>query len=433
MDIRDKLRQIELTQLRRGMTADVHAHPPPLFHTRLESAIDGKIKSAALGAFFCYEKNLPLDFQHGSYEIAAFQNKPSSLIAVIGQDHQLANVSLEDILFLDIEASGLSGGSGMYAFLIGIGYFTETGFRVEQFFLNNLNEERAILDELNRLVQNHQLVISYNGKSFDVPLLESRNIFHRLQTPLTRKLHLDLLHSVRRIWKYSLPDCALTTVEQQILKTSRVGDIPSYLIPQIYFTYLRDHDPHPLKPVFYHNQQDVLAMAALLSKMMQLFENPLIESESAAEIFCMARIYENLFRLEESIELYAALLTRPLGDRLRGELLLRTAFNYKKLRKWKEAEAVWQKYLETECYHPLPYIELAKYYEHRKKQFLKAKDLVEKALEEMQIIESLRGAREWAPYKQDLEHRRKRLVRKLHFPTSSSDSLAEQSADARLF
>jgi len=431
VDIREKLRQIELSQLRSKSTP--LAQPAPFAGARLENVIAGRIKTARLGSFFCYEKNLALDYQHGSCKISVFQNKPSALLAVIGQDRQLTNLAVKDILFLDIEASGLSGGSGMYAFLIGIGYFTENGFRVEQFFLNNLNEERAILDELNRLVESHPLVISYNGKSFDVPLLESRNIFHRLQTPLSRVLHLDLLHSARRIWKYTLPDCALTTVEQQILKASRVGDVPSYLIPQIYFNYMRDRNPHPLKPVFYHNQQDVLAMAALLAKMLRLFENPLAESESAAEIFCIARTYENLLQLEASIELYATLLARPLGDRLRRELLLRTAFNYKKMRKWSDAVAVWLKYLDTECYHPLPYIELAKYFEHRENQFLRAKNLVEKALEEMKIIESLRGANEWTPFKQDLEHRRKRLLRKLHFQTSSNDSLTEQSADARLF
>jgi hypothetical protein len=415
MDIRDKLRQIN--SLRRKSDLTVGSAGRSI--SRTEDFEIGNIlavveKPTPFGAFFCHQKNCPANYRHGSIEISALLTKPSELLGVIAQNQTLAKIDLKKIIFFDTETTGVSGGVGMYAFLVGLGFFSDGGFTVLQFFLDDIQDERALLHEFNNLLENCELVVSYNGKSFDAPLLETRNIVHRLHNRLNQLPHLDLLHCARRLWRQALPDCALTTIEAQILEHRRLGDIPSFLIPHLYFDYLRERDARPLLPVFYHNQQDVLAMAALLVKLCNLFENPFGEAEEPVVIMSLAKVFENLFQHERAIELYNQLLQNQIATNLRREALMRLAFGYKRMGNWPRAAQAWQRYLSSEPFHPLPYIELAKYYEHRQQRLDQAKQLVEKALTEVQIIEGLGRKTDWLVYKEDLEYRRKRLIRKLH-------------------
>ncbi len=415
MDLRDKLRQIESARLKRPAASGPEVRSLSYSaNFEVGSVLTGDEMPTPFGAFFCYRKDCPANYRHGSIEISTLLSKRSELLGVIGQNPALANLDLKKILFFDTETTGISGGAGMLAFLIGLGYFTDDGFTVVQFFLDEVQDERALLYEFNNLLANCELVVSYNGKSFDAPLLETRNIFHRLHNRLSQLPHLDLLHCARRLWRQALPDCALTTIEAQILRHQRLGDIPSFLIPHLYFDYLRARDARPLLPVFYHNQQDVLAMAALLVKLCNLFENPFEEAEAPAVIISLAKIFENLFQHERAIELYNQLLQTQLETNLRREALMRLAFGYKRMGDWPQAAQAWKRYLSGESFHPLPYIELAKYYEHRQQRLDQAKTLVEKALTEVQIIEGLGRKNDWLVYKEDLEYRRKRLIRKLH-------------------
>ncbi len=413
MDIRDKLRQIESLQLKPERTPTFRSSSP-VAEYEIGRVIDGFMKLTPHGEFFCHQRDFPPGHHHGQIEIASLLSKPAALLSIVGQNQIFDNIDLRKILFLDTETTGISGGTGMYAFLVGLGYFTETGFRVEQFFLDEIQDELALLHEINQLLERHELLITYNGKSFDAPLLETRNIYHRLSTILTSRPHLDLLHSARRLWKSSLPDCALTTIESHVLKHQRVGDIPSYLIPQLYFDYVHDGDARPLRPVFYHNQQDILAMAAIMVKFLAILECPLHESVSAPEILALARMYENMARFERALELYAHLFERHWENKYRPEALFRSALIYKRQEKWAEAAEAWETYLRTEPYHPLPYVELAKYYEHRMRDFIKAKGLVEKALSELNVMEGIGRKIEWLVYKDDLEYRRNRLIRKIN-------------------
>lgn len=420
MDIREKLRQIESLQLKPERTPTFRSSSP-VAEFEIGRVIDGFMKPTPHGAFFCHQKDFPPDHQHGEIAIASLLSKPSTLLSIVGQNQIFENIGLSKILFLDTETTGISGGTGMYAFLVGLGYFTETGFRVEQFFLDDIKDELPLLHEINQLLERHELLVTYNGKSFDAPLLETRNIYHRLSTLLNSRPHLDLLHSARRLWKSILPDCALTTVEASVLKHQRVGDIPSYLIPHIYFDYVHDRDARPLRPVFYHNQQDILAMAAIMVKFLAILECPLHETVSAPEILALARIYENMAQLERASELYAHLLEHHFEKKYRRQSLFRAALIYKRLEKWAEAAEAWEAYLNSEPYHPLPYVELAKYYEHRMGEFVKAKSLVEKALSELNVMEGIGRRTEWLVYKNDLEYRRNRLIRKINAAASVSN------------
>jgi tetratricopeptide (TPR) repeat protein len=241
--------------------------------------------------------------------------------------------------------------------------------------------------------------------------LDSRNIYNRIDSPLTKLPHLDLLHAVRRLWKNQLPDCALGSAEEEILKVQRSGDIPGYLIPHIYFEYLQTGNPNPLKPIFYHNQQDILSMIGLLARMIQIFENPLKQCMNLYEVLAVAKVYESSRQHEDAIALCENYLKRN-GINRRREVLFRIGFNYKKIADWSNAARIWHECLTTESYHPLPYIELAKHYEHKENNCFQARRLVEKALNEMSILEEMHRWDEWQNYKDDLEYRYARLKKK---------------------
>lgn len=425
MDLRDKLRQIESLRIKSSRAEETGFRSLSSSYFESPQPINGFQTSNPLGSFFCHQTDLPAHYRHGNIEIASLLTKPSALLAAISLDQIPEKINLKNILFLDTETSGVSGGSGMFAFLVGLGYFTEDGFRIQQFFLDDIKNEGALLYELNRVLENHEIIITYNGKTFDAPLLESRFIFHRFKTTLTSRLHLDLLHCARRIWRRCLPDCTLTTIESQILKHQRTADVPSYLIPQIYFDYLQERDLRALRPVFYHNREDVLAMMAILARLLDLVENP-HQSENAWEIWSLAKMFENRLQYERAIELYAV-LQNSSERHLRREALVRTAFNYKRLEKWAQAAEMWERYLSSESYHPLPYIELAKHYEHRQRELAMAKKLVDKALAELNVMLELGRKRDWLIYKDDLEYRRQRIIRKLNSRAQAGVNLSDAS------
>ncbi|MFQ5636390.1 MAG: ribonuclease H-like domain-containing protein [bacterium] len=409
MDIKEKLRQIE--SLNRKQEVSPATEPVSGPREKIEHVLDGVVKESPAGAFFYYEKDFPLSFKQGCVELGALLTTPSAVLPLVGKNPDLASVDLQKSLFIDTETSGLSGGAGTFAFLVGIGYFKNEFFRIVQFFMNDFTEEHPLLHELNSVVDNHEFVVSYNGKCFDVPLLESRHVYHRINSPLTRLAHLDLLHAVRRLWKHELPDCSLGTAEEAVLAVRRQGDIPGYLIPHIYFEYMRTGNPNPLKPIFYHNQQDILSMVGLLVRMLRIFENPLQECVKSGQVLAIAKVYEALKRFKDANDLYEGYLTKNSSDR-KKEILFRIALNYKKLADWSKAAQVWRECLASHPYHPLPYIELAKYLEHRKNEPDRAIKLVEEALKQLGVLEELHRLGEWRHYKEDLEYRKDRLKKK---------------------
>ena len=176
----------------------------------------------------------------------------------------LAPDDLRRPLFLDTETTGLSGGTGTVAFLVGLAWREADGLTLAQYFLRDFNEENALLWAVGQCVSEAGVLVSYNGRCFDWPLLQTRLVMRRAEWRAPP--HFDLLTMARRIFKPRLPDCALQTIEQAVLDLHRADDLPGSLIPSRYFAWLRDGDPRVLDPVFTHNRQDVLSMALLLAR-----------------------------------------------------------------------------------------------------------------------------------------------------------------------
>jgi uncharacterized protein YprB with RNaseH-like and TPR domain len=186
----------------------------------------------------------------------------------------------EQWLFLDTETTGLAGGTGTYAFLVGLAWWDAGGLQVEQFFMRDLDEEHSLLLELSERMLERPVLVTFNGKSFDWPLLETRCRMTRAISARTPKLHLDLLHPARQLWRPRLGSVRLKDLECQVLgdescplEWSRHDDIDSSLIPQMYFDYLRGGPAEPLAGIFRHNQMDLRGLAALAGKILSLFDS----------------------------------------------------------------------------------------------------------------------------------------------------------------
>jgi uncharacterized protein YprB with RNaseH-like and TPR domain len=184
----------------------------------------------------------------------------------------------EKWLFLDTETTGLAGGTGTYAFLIGLAWWDAGGLQVEQFFMRDFAEEHSLLQELSQRVAKRPVLVTFNGKSFDWPLLENRFTMTRSIAVPKLEAHLDLLHPARALWKLRLGSVRLVELERQVLDAPRLGwhrenDVSSALIPQFYFDYLRGGPAEPLAGVVRHNQMDLRGLAALFGKINELLSD----------------------------------------------------------------------------------------------------------------------------------------------------------------
>ncbi len=319
----------------------------------------------------------------------------------------LAAGDLRRPLYLDTETTGLSGGTGTVAFLVGLAWREANGLTLAQYFLRDFNQENALLWAAGQCVNQAGVLVSYNGRCFDWPLLQTRLVMRRAEW--SSPPHFDLLTLARRIFRPRLPDCALQTIEQAVLDLHRADDLPGSLIPSRYFAWLRDGDPHVLDPVFTHNRQDVLSMALLLAR----FEAVLRGSDELHPLdrFGRARFLELRGFHDDAIREYRQLWQRrPKGAAaiMGGALGLRLASLLRRQGRWEEARSVLEECWRTQSY-PYPVaIELAKLLEHQARDLNAARRIVGDALRLLAM-----AAVPNPQWRADLERRLQRLDRRL--------------------
>jgi uncharacterized protein YprB with RNaseH-like and TPR domain len=348
---------------------------------KIEEVVSGKFISTPFGDSFMRENYFPYDYRCGEVELFQIFQSSAKTISSLARDDRLKEIDINKTVFLDTETTGLAGGAGTYVFLVGVGYFERDQFCVRQYFMRDYNEERALLSALNDLLANFKAVVTYNGKTFDLPLMESRYIMSGMKMSLEDPCHFDLLYPARRLWKRRLESCSLSTVEREILKVSRDDDVPGHLIPEIYFRYLRTKDARAIKQVFEHNLQDILSLVALVSRMCFLVEDPLNNTEYGMDIFSIGKMFDEEKRYEQSTHYYTEALKHNLAEKEVLEILRLSSFAYKRQGKWEKAEEIWKEIIErSREYIYYPYEELAKYYEHYLKDYQKAEKAVEEAL-----------------------------------------------------
>lgn len=173
----------------------------------------------------------------------------------------LATAGLGRALFLDLETCGLSTSA---VFLAGLMHWNGSDFVLRQYFARHYGEEAALVAAVAEEARGFEFLVTFNGKSYDVPFLRGRGLVHRVDLVLPRQ-HVDLLHPARRRWRWRLPDCRLQTLERHVCRRHRSGDVGGAEIPARYHAFVRDGDPWPLAPVFHHNLLDVMTMAEVLT------------------------------------------------------------------------------------------------------------------------------------------------------------------------
>ena len=352
----------------------------------IEQWNEGQVIANEFGEHFQTERFFAGRQQHGVADIGALSELPGNLLDALSEN-EIPEAAPERWAFLDTETTGLAGGSGTYAFLVGVGRITSDGFRVRQFFLRDYVEERSALAALAEHLNEFDVMITYNGKTFDQPLLETRYRMTRHKSPFARLGHLDLLHGARRLWKLRLESCRLVQLEQQILSFERAGDIPGELIPAIYFDYLRFREARPLIPVFHHNALDILTLACLTAIVPAAFRHTDAASLSRVgirrgeDLAGLARWLLAAGEHAQSLELYKRAVDANLPDELLFHALWQIAQLEKKLGNPNAALRLYTELAACRNAFRSPALEeLAKYYEHEEHNYALALEFTRQAL-----------------------------------------------------
>ena len=391
-------------------TADLPPSVPSTgeMKTPIQRVVPGGFRQTARGEAFVSEQTFGADYRHGAQSIQL--TSPLDAVAAWARDPRVRELGIEQFAFLDTETSGLSGGTGTYAFMVGVGRFEGETFRLAQFFLRDPAEEPAMLEALLDFLAPCRALVTFNGKAFDAPLLNTRYALHSIPTPLREFSHLDLLPLARRLWRDRLPSRALKYLEENILDAPRsTEEVPGYEIPWLYFDYLRSGDATPLKGVFYHNAMDVVAMAALLSHVAAMLHDPFDgRVQHGLDFIALGKLYEDLRQWDLAARLLEHGLTHDLTEADFGSALERLSHLQKRRGDLGEAVRLWEGAAAQG--HIYAHVELAKHYEHRVRDLDEATRWAKSALD--LVKESDLPAYVKKHWREELAHRSERLKKK---------------------
>ncbi len=392
MNLSDRLRAIVDTPRasaeRAGLSRMSPADPPiELAGGTLEQTLGGEWRQQGADRCFVVERRTPPDATFGGVLVAEMAGVLTCAAAHAPLLTPAAPAS-PPFLFFDIETTGLSGGAGTCAFLVGCAWFgDDRAFHTRQYVLTNHRDERPMLESVAGELARAGTLVTFNGKSFDAPVLEMRYMFHRLQWPGTRLPHLDVLHPARLFWGTSArlrmdmtdaareassdrrrlgggghPDvaaewtprsCSLLALEQQILGANRAGDVPGFEIPARYFQFLRNGDARPLGVVFEHNRLDLLSLAGLTTRLLQLVQDGPGKARDAHEALALGRVYQRGGLEDRAVEAFertmamSGSLQESLAAPIRVDALRSLACAARRARRHHDAAACWRQLLEV--------------------------------------------------------------------------------------
>jgi len=358
-------------------------------------------------------------------------------------------------LFLDTETTGLAGGTGTYAFLVGVAWWDAGGLQVEQYFMRDFGEEHSLLVALGERLAERRVLVTFNGKTFDWPLLETRYRMTRAITAAAPRAHLDLLHPARQLWRLRLPSVRLTEIEKYVLGWDRGPDLWSQMIPQLYFDYLRGGAAEPLADVFRHNQHDLRGLAALAGKMLSMLAAPEAVDGEPLDLFGLSRLLRRRGEAKRARQIYERALAAGLPGELDRAARRELARLAKRGRDYVRANELWNEIIGTELCVRSPmgqthgsaptdgndanaaleaYEQLAIYYEHQAREPQRAAALTRQALEA--VGEALQAgnltAAEHRKLRNRLEHRLLRLARRTdQNGRALFEAIGETQAEAR--
>ena len=374
----------------------------------IDSVVTGTFSPTPRGDVFVAKNTYPKDHIFGSSPLIS--HHPLSTIAQWAKDPAIEKLPLTKFAFLDTETSGLSGGTGTYAFLVGVARFIDGDYVLKQFFMRDPAEEPALLEGLANFIAPCEALVTFNGKAFDAPLLSTRYRLHQIPIPYKDYAHVDLLPLARRLWRDRLESRTLKFLEEHVLGFTRSSEeVPGYEVPWLYFDYLRTGDARPLGGVFYHNDMDVVAMAALLAHMNDMLENPYGgKIKHGLDFVALGKLFEDLGHWEQAARLFERGLEFELNETDFGVAVKRLSILQKRRGDMGEAIRLWED--AAKGGHLYAFIELAKFYEHKEKDIQSALKWTASALEHLKKIDM--PAYMQNHWTKEIEHRMKRLNRK---------------------
>jgi len=385
-----------------------HLTPPKAASYSIDSVVTGTFHSTPRGDVFAAEQTYPSDYIYGSSPLLS--SFPLAHISQWANDSEILNLPLSKFAFLDTETSGLSGGTGTYAFLVGVARFIDEQFVLQQFFMRDPAEEPALLEGIANFLAPCQALVTFNGKAFDAPLLSTRYKLHYIPVPYQGYSHLDLLPLARRLWRDRLESRALKYLEEHVLGLKRSSEeVPGYEIPWLYFDYLRTGDARPLGGVFYHNAMDVVAMAALLAHMNDMLQNPYEgKVQHGLDFVALGKLFEDLGHWDEAARLFERGLESQLDAADFGLAVKRLSILQKKRGDMGEAIRLWE--AAAEHGHLYAFIELAKHYEHKERDVKSALKWTKSAMKCVEQVDLPVYMRKF--WMTEIERRMERLKRK---------------------
>ncbi|UCE41321.1 MAG: ribonuclease H-like domain-containing protein [Candidatus Aminicenantes bacterium] len=357
------------------------------------------------------ENSFALDVNYGRIKIASGLEINGEVLACLSQDDAFKELDLSTALFIDLETTGLSGGTGIIPFNIGMGYYRDDKFLVGQYFLGEMAEEERMIQELGAFFKemNFQSVVTYNGKSFDIPLLETRFILHRQPFQLNGLPHLDFLYPARRLWSHKYESCRLFHLALNVVQAGRTEDIPSAEIPWRYFQYLQTGNYDLIEPILYHNQEDILSLLGVVVIGAHIFsEDPDLCLGDAMDFYGAGKVMANAGDVEKSAQFFQKALDGNLTDEVSVETKKRLSAYFKKRQDWDKAVPIWKEMTSTEVVIPaqlFSFRELAMHFEHRLKNYEEAKRIAEEGFVLSTGVSSY--------YEKDFSYRLDRLRRKI--------------------
>jgi len=403
--INDLRRRIEQIMERRPGQTPARTPEPRAVPLQLSAVSKGEEIHTDFGPCYLATGHLRAGSFHGRRRIRELSSLEMNTVAILAGDSRLAAMEVTDALFLDTETTGLAGGTGTLAFIVGLGWFADGEFVTRQLFARDFTEEAAVLAHLTELASDKRFLVTFNGKAFDISLLATRYVLNRQPDPLSSLPHLDLLHSSRRLLGHRLDDARLVTLEADVLGVHREGDVPGSEIPQRYFDWLRYRDARLMADVLEHNRLDVVSMAMLLVHLAELLERGHdAEEPHPHDLLAAAKLHlerGNPARGEELVwwlvEADAAEATLEAGRLL--------SLLHKRAGRWSLAIELWERMLVEDAADLFAVEELAKWCEHRRRDFAQALALTMRACACAGSLSPDDRA--------DLSRRRERLERKL--------------------
>ncbi len=322
---------------------------------------------------------------------------------------------LNQWLFLDTETTGLAGGTGTYAFLVGVGWWENNGLTVEQYFMRDHSEEPSLLLELSQRLAQRRVLVTFNGKSYDWPLLQTRYRMARTGIIQEPAAHIDLLHPARQLWQLRLKSTTLCELERHVLQLDRGHDIPSETIPQKYFDFLRGGPPEPIAEIFYHNQMDLYGLASLAVHVSRILADPENADCGADELFGISRLLQRRGKDQLAGKIYLKALEGGLPEAAEKIAQRELAILSKRRRDFTRSNMLWEKLIGDTSDGLKAYEQLAIYYEHRARQLQKAASLSREALVKLQqaFHEGRIATPKYRQWHASFQHRLNRLTTKI--------------------